>query len=124
MSELERVERGLGVGPEKSAPRYGGFGKLAPREVRGEVYLGQMRLVPELTATANPDGTIRIEIVPGHSLHLNETGTFLWEGLARGETPETLQRNLCEAFEVTPETAAADIERFLELLEENLLLER
>jgi len=88
------------------------------------VYWGQMRLVPELTATANPDGTIRIEIVPGHSLQLNETGTFLWEGLARGETPETLRGNLCAEFDVTPEVAAADIERFLELLEENLLLER
>ncbi len=47
---------------------------------------------------------------------LNETAAFLWELLQTEQTKEHMCEALCAAFDVEPQRAAQDVERFLELL--------
>ena len=51
-------------------------------------------------------------------LTLNETGAFLWHLLEKGSDTEALVRALCDEYEVTEETALADVETFLATLRE------
>ncbi len=54
---------------------------------------------------------------------LNGTGAFLWKMLETEQTAQTLVEALLDTYQVTPETAAQDVARFLELLCTNDLLE-
>jgi len=53
---------------------------------------------------------------------LNETGTRIWELLAEPRTPSELVNHLCEEFEINPDTAHQETERFLTLLEQRRLI--
>ena len=44
---------------------------------------------------------------------LNETAALIWRALERGDGAEEIVRQLVEAYEVTPEHAAASLEKTL-----------
>lgn len=55
---------------------------------------------------------------------LNETGLFLWQLLREEQTESTLLHALTDAYEVEPQTAAAELRSFLaELRRVGLLTE-
>lgn len=53
---------------------------------------------------------------------VNETGAFLWKILTKGATKEELLHAMLEEYEVSAEEAEADIDEFLQLLQENQIL--
>ena len=53
---------------------------------------------------------------------VNETGAFLWKLLTKGATKEELLHAMLEEYEVSAEEAEADIDEFLQLLQENQIL--
>lgn len=57
-------------------------------------------------------------------LSANESGAFLWRALADGATREELVAGLLARYDIGPERARADVERFVEELERHRLLER
>lgn len=54
---------------------------------------------------------------------LNESGAFFWDCLKEDTTPQEVVKKVLEVYEVTPEKAAADVEKFINMLRENDLLE-
>ena len=52
-------------------------------------------------------------------ISLNATGRFLWEQLEKGATPQQLKEALLEAYDVTESLAQADVDAFIEKLEQN-----
>ena len=53
---------------------------------------------------------------------LNETGAFIWERLAGGQTQETIVQALCEAYEVDEAAATASVQSFCQKLQEEGVL--
>ena len=53
---------------------------------------------------------------------VNETGAFLWEKLREGMTREELLHATLEEYEVSEKEAEADIQEFLQMLQENKIL--
>ncbi len=53
---------------------------------------------------------------------LNETAMLVWRGLERGQTAAEIAREMCEAYDVSAEHAAASIERLLTSLAAHRLL--
>ncbi len=49
-------------------------------------------------------------------LTLNDSGKLLWDILQQGADRETLVNGICAEYEISPDTAAADVEKFLEAL--------
>lgn len=45
---------------------------------------------------------------------LNETGAFIFKAIGQGLTREDIAKKLCEEYEVSPEQAMSDIQRFIE----------
>ncbi len=54
---------------------------------------------------------------------LNESGAFLWERLQTHISEEDLVSALCAEYEIDPETAAADVKKFLSIAKEQDLLD-
>ena len=44
---------------------------------------------------------------------LNDTGSHVWEQLVSPRTVDDLNRSLAQEFDITPEEARTDVERFL-----------
>ena len=57
------------------------------------------------------------------AITLNETAAFLWDCLKEDQTEESLAAKLTEEYDVTYETAKADIGVFLNVLREHEILE-
>lgn len=73
---------------------------------------GMQVVVPVGTENVNFQGMIT----------LNETGAFLWKLLSEERTEEQLIAALLEEYDVSEETATADISRFVAKLREAELL--
>ena len=73
---------------------------------------GEMLLVPVAPRAVNEGGRAAELFV------LNATGFYLWEALAEAASAPRLARKLIEEFEVTEETANADVAAFLTTLQE------
>ena len=56
-------------------------------------------------------------------INLNETGAFLFKLLQDGAEKQDLVDKMLEEYEVEPERASADIDRFLEKVKEADILE-
>lgn len=69
--------------------------------------------VPVGEATADFNGMLK----------LNSTAEFLWNALKTNTTAEELTEKLIKEYEVTPEKAASDVNKFLEKLREANCLE-
>lgn len=54
---------------------------------------------------------------------LNESGGFFWDCLVKGCTKEQLLSKVLLEYEVTEQKASEDIDKFLEMLRENNLLD-
>ena len=54
---------------------------------------------------------------------LNAVGSVLWDYLADGHTVAEMVERVCEEFEVSEETARADIQEFLDSLVEERLIQ-
>ena len=57
-------------------------------------------------------------------LRLNDTGVLLWNKLKDGADEQDLARALTEEYDVSPETAAQDVQDFLRQLQEAGCLEK
>ena len=74
---------------------------------------GSYVVVPVRTRAVDFSGIIK----------LSETGAFLWEILSKGAEKETLLARMLEEYDVDEATASADINRFLQKLQEADLIE-
>lgn len=54
---------------------------------------------------------------------LNETGAFIWDCLKEDTTEEDIVSRLLEEYNVEEQKAAADVDKFITLLNDNNLLE-
>ena len=54
---------------------------------------------------------------------LNESGAFFWDCLKEETTKEEIVKKVLEIYDVTPEKANEDVEKFIVMLRENELLE-
>ena len=77
------------------------------REIAGDYII-----VPVRAAALEFNGMITV----------NETGAFLWEKLREGTTKEELLHAMLEEYEVSEKEAEADIQEFLQMLQENKIL--
>ena len=59
---------------------------------------------------------------PNEILSLNETGAFLWKILEGGAAKQDLIDHLVLEYEVDEETAAKDVEAFLDQLRRNSMI--
>ena len=55
-------------------------------------------------------------------INLNETGAFLWKALEKGATKDELVAKLLAEYEVDEATARADVDAFVQKLQENQLV--
>ncbi len=56
-------------------------------------------------------------------INLNESGAYLWSALEKVHTKEELIKEMQKEYEVSDEIASKDIDYFLQVLEENGILE-
>lgn len=84
-------------------------GEFVQREIAGEVIL-----VPVGQTALEFNGIIT----------LNQTGVEIWKGIREEKNREQILEQLLEQFEVSRETAQADMETFLQYLNENGLIEQ
>ncbi|MBE6720452.1 MAG: PqqD family protein [Ruminococcaceae bacterium] len=54
---------------------------------------------------------------------LNETGSFLWDAFQHDITVDDAVRLITAEYDVSPERAKADIEKFVSLLKDNSIME-
>ena len=54
---------------------------------------------------------------------LNESGAFFWDCLKEDTTKEEIVKKVVEVYDVTPEKAGEDVEKFTSMLRENGLLD-
>ena len=54
---------------------------------------------------------------------MNESGAFFWDCLLQETTADEVVKKVLDVYEVTPEKAAADVDKFITMLRENDLLE-
>jgi hypothetical protein len=66
---------------------------------------------------------IAIDVRDSTYLTANDSGSLLWAALAAGTTREALAGNLVDAYGIDADTAAADVELFLNDLRERGLLD-
>ncbi len=83
-------------------------GKFIMREIAGETIL-----VPVGETSIRLSGVIS----------LNEAAIVIWKGLENGKDREAIVKDILEEYDVSEETARADLEEFLAILEKNQLLE-
>lgn len=72
---------------------------------------------PEVLYQELEDETILLHLVSGEYFSLNEVGSAIWRGLHEGLHHEQLIDGILSHFEVTRDTAAADLAEFLDHLE-------
>lgn len=84
-------------------------GEFVLREIAGEVIL-----VPVGQTALHFNGIIT----------LNQTGVEIWKGIREEKNREQILEQILEQFEVSRETAQADMETFLQYLNENGLIEQ
>ncbi len=73
------------------------------------------RIHPRVAWQVLDGEAVLIDLDGGRTLGLNETGSFLWSRLGRGDET-ALARDLAESYQVTEEQAREDVRAFLELL--------
>jgi len=84
----------------------------------------QIRLRTDgLTWREIDDELVVLDVVQSNYLATNEAGRLLWRSLASGTTRDELVRELSDAFELEPETATTDVDRFLAELRAQALLD-
>lgn len=57
-------------------------------------------------------------------IELNETANEIWEGLVKGLSPEEIAKSIVEEFEVTYENALTDINKMIEDMTKEGIIEQ
>lgn len=70
------------------------------------------------------DEVVALDAKSAVYLGANRAGAVLWEALTRGTTREELTGLLVDAYGIDQETARADVDAFLDQLNEQGLLDR
>jgi hypothetical protein len=83
-----------------------------------------MARVPEyIRTTHSPDGAIVLDVKHGRMFTLNLVGSKILDLLGRQYTTAQIVAELSCEFEIERETAARDVQAFLEMLERHRLIE-
>ena len=69
-----------------------------------------------LRMVANEDGAAVLNTKSGSLSALNPTGAYVWRGLERGESVETIAENLARETGMPRETVEHDVREFVEAL--------
>ena len=78
----------------------------------------------EVAAKVMDGEAIFINLSTGVYYSMNEVGTFIWELIDAGRTPDAAVEIVTGCYEVSREQAKADVERLVSvLLEENIVIE-
>ena len=56
-------------------------------------------------------------------IKLNETGRIIWDMLSEGSDKETIVAEILKEYEIDGATVESDVERFINILQENNILE-
>ena len=74
-----------------------------------------------LRSTGNQDGAAVLDIRRGTMTTLNATGAFIWQGLERGETEDTIVAKLAAETGASADVVARDVRDFVaELRKQNI----
>jgi hypothetical protein len=77
-----------------------------------------MYRIPADVLSAVLDGeAVLLHVGTKNYFRLNETGAAIWKGMERGLSPDELRERMCAEFDVAPEQAATELDRFLAELE-------
>jgi hypothetical protein len=69
-----------------------------------------------VVAAAVHDETLLLDLESGVYYSLNTVGTPIWEQVAQGRTPAEIVAAIVDEYDVPPEVAAQDVQRFLDRL--------
>jgi len=75
-----------------------------------------------LRTIVNQDGAAVLDTKLGSIATLNSTGAYVWQGLERGESLETIVANLSRETGEQPEVVERDVRDFVETLRTQQLL--
>jgi hypothetical protein len=75
-----------------------------------------------LRTIVNQDGAAVLDTKLGSIATLNSTGAYVWQGLERGESLETIVANLSRDTGEQPEVVGRDVRDFVETLRAQQLL--
>jgi hypothetical protein len=75
-----------------------------------------------LRTIVNHDGAAVLDTKLGSIATLNSTGAYVWQGLERGESLETIVANLSRETGERPEVVVRDVRYFVETLRTQQLL--
>jgi hypothetical protein len=75
-----------------------------------------------LRTIVNQDGAAVLDTKLGSISTLNSTGAYVWQGLERGESLETIAANLSRETGEQPEVIGHDVRDFVETLRVQQLL--
>ena len=75
-----------------------------------------------LRTIVNQDGAAVLDVKLGSIATLNSTGAYVWQGLERGESLETIVVNLSLETGEQPEVVERDVRDFVEKLRTQQLL--
>lgn len=82
-----------------------------------------LRVTSEVRSTHTQDGAVVLDIRQGQMFHLNLIGSNILKLLERGCPESEIVEELCRDFNISMETARADVREFLEALQSHRLLE-
>jgi len=83
----------------------------------------KMKVSEHVRTTITQDGAVLMDIVGGHMITLNSSGSIIWQQLSDGRSPEEIGARLASEFGIPRERASADVNEFLEQLEAQHLIE-
>jgi hypothetical protein len=73
-------------------------------------------------ADLDPKEGVVLNLETKNYYRLNETGQRIWQGLLDGKSAEALSEELTLAYDVTPETARADVDELLRQMQREELV--
>ncbi len=79
---------------------------------------------PNLKAIVNEDGAVILDIERDSMSTLNPTGAYVWQGLQRGETIETIIANLARDTGEDHLLVERDLRQFVAELQQKQLMPR
>jgi hypothetical protein len=80
--------------------------------------------VPNLKAIVNEDGAVILDIEHDSMSTLNPTGAYVWQGLQRGETIDTIIANLSRDTGEDSLLVETDVREFVAELQQKQLMPR
>jgi predicted Rdx family selenoprotein len=99
---------------------------LALGEMAGEAGAKTMDYNPkaksELWVSEHPEGSVMLDSDTGRVFVCNETGALIWKRLSEGLSIDAIAAEIAQTFNVEPEQASRDAQRFVAELQRQGLL--